>query len=98
MLRNFVHSLAMFINDSYMTCPDCRSQVLTSAPNNSCQVSGKAPRDFVPHGCSVTTRPGQDGIPLLGVVLQKIGQVVDRVVDLTDKFTAIDPLDFKTHP
>mmetsp|Transcript_406 Transcript_406/g.770 ORF Transcript_406/g.770 Transcript_406/m.770 type:complete len:276 (-) Transcript_406:643-1470(-) len=43
-------------------------------------LAGEAPRDLVPHGCSVPARPGQNGVPLLWVVLQEVCEVVDHVV------------------
>mmetsp|Transcript_75012 Transcript_75012/g.119182 ORF Transcript_75012/g.119182 Transcript_75012/m.119182 type:complete len:227 (+) Transcript_75012:1054-1734(+) len=40
----------------------------------------EASRDFVPHCCGISTSPRQDGIALLWVLEEKIGQVVDATV------------------
>mmetsp|Transcript_21160 Transcript_21160/g.46648 ORF Transcript_21160/g.46648 Transcript_21160/m.46648 type:complete len:220 (+) Transcript_21160:1186-1845(+) len=44
-------------------------------------LAGEPAGDLVPHWCCITTSPRQDGIALLGVVLQKIRQVVHHIVD-----------------
>ena len=46
--------------------------------NNLCATSSKS---LVPHGRGITAGPGQDGIALLGVLGQEVGQVVDGAVE-----------------
>mmetsp|Transcript_62948 Transcript_62948/g.77005 ORF Transcript_62948/g.77005 Transcript_62948/m.77005 type:complete len:456 (-) Transcript_62948:36-1403(-) len=42
--------------------------------------AGEAARDFVPHGRGISTSPSQDGIALLGVLGQKVREVIDRSI------------------
>ena len=55
-----------------------------------CREAGEPAGDLVPHGCCITTSPRQDGIALLGVVLQKIRQIVHHIVDLWGHFSGIE--------
>ena len=49
----------------------------TKANNSLCATS----KSLVPHGRGITAGPGQDGIALLGVLGQEVGQVVDGAVE-----------------